>query len=351
MQVKEEVPELHVIGAGSLLEFALTELPTFGVGRIHSLFMYPMTFDEFLTASGEHLLMDQRNKATAENPLSQVLYEKLIYLFRTYILVGGMPEVVASWVRKHDFLHCQEVQEDLLLSYEDDFAKYSKKANPELLRKVLRSVAVQSGSRFVYSAVGDYRSEEIKNALELLTLAGICVPVYKSSANGLPLGAEADGKDRKILLLDSGLMLRLLHFTLDDISNLITLILNGELADLVNKGPMAEMIAGLEIMRYNSTNVREGLYYWRRDSKNSLSEIDYIIPSKGHILPIEVKAGVRGGMKSMWIFMREKNLTRGVRCSLENFGTFEYIDSQDNGASRDVVICPLFAISQLKRLL
>ena len=140
---KENMPGLHVIAAGSLLEFALAELPTFGVGRIHSMFMYPMTFDEFLLANKEDILLEARNAASSQSPLPEPLHEKLVRLLRTYMLVGGMPECVAKWVETHDYLLCQEVQNDILVSYEDDFPKYKKKADVNLLRNILRSAAVK----------------------------------------------------------------------------------------------------------------------------------------------------------------------------------------------------------------
>lgn len=155
---KENLPKLHVIAAGSLLEFALAELPTFGVGRIHSMFMYPMTFDEFLLANKEDLLLEARNGASTLSPLPDALHEKLVNLLRTYMLVGGMPECVAKWVETHDYLLCQEVQDDILVSYEDDFPKYKKKADVNLLRNILRSAAIQATKKFVYSKVGDYKS-------------------------------------------------------------------------------------------------------------------------------------------------------------------------------------------------
>ena len=151
---KEDMPDLHVIAAGSLLEFALETLPTFGVGRIHSMFVYPMTFDEFLRACGETLILEARNSASAEAPLPLPLYEKLVGLFRSYMLVGGMPEVVAKWVATRDYLACQEVQDDIVLTYQDDFPKYRKRVDPTLLRFTLQSVALQIGSKFVYSQVG-----------------------------------------------------------------------------------------------------------------------------------------------------------------------------------------------------
>lgn len=349
---KEDMPALHVIAAGSLLEFALEELPTFGVGRIHSMFMYPMTFDEFLSANGETLLLQMRNEATPSHPLPEALYQKLISLFRTFILIGGMPEVVSKWVTTHNYLACQELQDDLIITYEDDFPKYRKKVDPMLLRQVMRSSAMQIGNKFVYSKVGNgYSTSEVKKGLEMLSLAGILISVTHSNANGLPLGSEANPQYRKILLLDTGLMLRLLNMNLGDITELTTHILTSNISDLINKGAIAEMLAGLELLHYRTPNIRYELFYWVRQAKNSQAEIDYLSNYKTVILPIEVKAGRQGGMKSLWGFMKEKHLTKAVRCSLENFGSFTYVDNDDHGATRSVTICPLFAISQMERLL
>ena len=349
---KEDLPELHVISAGSLLEFVLGELPTFGVGRIHSMFVYPMTFDEFLVANGERLLIETRNQANAEKPLSDPIYQKLIRYFRTYMLVGGMPEVVSKWVESHDYLACQEIQDDLLVTYEDDFPKYSKKVAPSLLRKTLHSAALQATTKFVYSNVGEgYSAKEVKQALELLTLAGILIPVTLTSANGLPLGSEVNPSFQKMLLFDSGLMLRLLNMTTGNESAQTEHILLSSIVDLVNKGPMAELIAGLELLRYRTPNIRHEIFYWVRQAKNSTAEVDYISVHNQTVLPIEVKAGTQGGMKSLWMFMRDKHLKNAVRCSLENFGTFDFIDKEDFDSVRHVQKCPLFAISQLETIL
>lgn len=344
---KEDMPCLHVIAAGSLLEFALAELPTFGVGRIHSMYMYAMTFDEYLEANGETLLLDYKRNASPSQPLPETLHNRLSTLIRSYFLVGGMPEVVGKWVETHDYLQCQEVQDDIISGYEDDFPKYRKKVDPTLLRLTLRSAAVQVTKKFMYSEVGGgYRTEEVKKALEMLLLSGICIQVVRTDANGLPLGSESDLSYRKILILDPGLLLRLLNMSSIDVSRITSEILTGDAADLVNKGPLAEMVAGLEILRYKTPNLRHDLFYWTRISKNSQAEIDYI-EAKGGVLPIEVKAGSKGGMKSLWVFMRDKGLTYAVRCSLENFGRFEYIDSKAADAIRKVDICPIYAISNL----
>ena len=348
---KEDMPELHVIAAGSLLEFALKQLPTFGVGRIHSMFMYPMTFDEFLDANGQQLLIEARNQASVDNPLPEPLHDKLLELLRTYILVGGMPEAVKTWVKYHDFVRCQEVQDDIVVTYEDDFTKYKKNVDPILLRQTLRSAAVQATKKFVYSKVGsDYKTAEVKKSIELLALAGIIHPVIHTDANGLPLGSEEDKSYQKILLIDTGLMLRLLNMSLGDISELTTQILTASAADLVNKGPMAELIVGLEMLHHKSPNIRHDLYYWVRHAKNSQAEVDYISNYLQVVVPIEVKANTQGGMKSLWAFMRDKKLHFAIRCSMENFGKFDYVDNEDNAEVRHVWICPIYAISQMDEM-
>lgn len=346
---KEDMPGLHVIAAGSLLEFALKELPTFGVGRIHSMFMYPMTFDEFLEANGQQLLIEARDKSSIDNPLPEPLHEKLTEFLRTYMLVGGMPEVVKTWVEHHDYVRCQEIQDDIVVTYEDDFPKYKKNVDPILLRQTLRSAAVQATQKFIYSKVGSsYKTAEVKKAVELLVLAGLLHPVTHTDANGLPLGSEEDKSYQKMLLLDTGLLLRLLNMSLGDISELTAQILTASAANLVNKGPMAELVVGLEMLHHKSPNVRHELYYWVRHAKNSQAEVDYISSHLQVVVPVEVKADTQGGMKSLWSFMRDKKLRYAIRCSMENFGKFNYIDNEDNTEVRHVRICPIYAISMIE---
>ena len=344
---KEDYPELHVIAAGSLLEFALQSLPTFGVGRIHSVFMYPMTFDEFLVAMDMGGLLAMRREATVTHPLDAPFHDKLVNLFRTYLIVGGMPEAVATWRETTDFLKCQQVHQDIILTYEDDFNKYGRRVNPELLRLTLHGVCHQIGQKLTFSRISEgYRSAQIREALNLLTLAGLVIPVVATSANGVPLDAESDEKRAKYLFLDSGLLLAILHLDGQLGHDLIKLIMTATPQDLINKGSITEMVAGLEISRYKSPVMRPRLFYWEKTG-NSIAEIDYLSIRSMKVLPIEIKAGTQGGMKSLWIFMREKHLNNAVRCSLENFGAFDYIDHDDDNAIRHVDICPLYALSQL----
>lgn len=351
---KEDLPELHVIAAGSLLEFALEDIPTYGVARIHSMFMFPMTFDEFLEANGETLLLDERRKASEDYPLPEGLYNKLVALFRTYLLVGGMPESVAKWVETGDYIQCQEVQDDIVLGYDTDFAKYKRKIEPELLRQTLKSVVRQMGNnRFKAGDVSGYKSKDILRALDALSKAGLIVPVTHTDGHGLPLGGEEDRDCRKYLLLDTGLFLRMQDISMNNMAQNATFILTSTASELVNKGPLAEMIAGLEFLRYKDPGIKHELHYWLRQAKNAIAEVDYLTSRNNTILPIEVKADTQGGMKSLWSFMHDRSLTHAVRCSMENFGSFEYVDKKQNNSDseativRKIKICPLYAISQM----
>jgi predicted AAA+ superfamily ATPase len=335
----EDYSELHVVAAGSLLEFALREIPTFGVGRIRSLFIYPMTFDEFLSATGNSGLLNEKKQCSPLRPLHSVFHEKLTELFRTYLIIGGMPEAVSTWVSTGDYLKCRQVQDEIILSYEDDFSKYKVRVDTTLLRIVMRGVAHHVGEKMVYSHISrEYRSAQIKDALELLRLAGLVTPVIHTAANGIPLGAEANDSYVKYLYVDSGLLLRLLHMDLGNAAATTEQILIGNATELVNKGHLAEMVAGLELLRYRSPMQRHELYFWIRTEKNSMAEVDYLVMRQMKILPIEVKAGVRGGMKSLFSFMTDKQIEVGVRVSLENFGTFENKD-------KHIEIYPLYALS------
>lgn len=347
---KEDYPGLHVIAAGSLLEFTLQELPTYGVGRIHTLFMYPMTFDEFLRANDENGLIDMKGQADSRHPLDDAFHEKLVEYFRIYLLVGGMPEAVLAWIKTHDFNQCSRVQEDIILTYDDDFSKYKKRVSPDLLRTTMRGICHQSGEKIIFKQISaDYRSSQIREAVRLLTLAGLTTPVVATSGNGIPLDAEANEKNMKILFLDSGLLLTVLQLEGNLAQHLIEQIMTGNPQELVNKGGLVEMVAGLEILRNKPCVQRQRMFYWEK-SGNSIAEIDYLDIFNLKVTPIEIKSGTQGGMKSLWLFMREKHLTEAIRCSFENFGEFCYTDSQADNAVRHITIVPLYALENLQKM-
>ena len=325
----EKLPDLHIIAAGSLLEFALEEIPSFGVGRIQSVFMYPLTFQEFLEAIHPSL-PPIIEKSNSNNPLPANLHTTAVDYFKTYQVIGGMPEVVAEFIDSGDFLKCNQLLDNLIQSFQADFAKYRKHVPTGTLRNIFHSIAIQAGGKFIYQhAAPELDIKTIKPALELILLAGLVYKVPHTNATGMPLGSQINPRKFKILPLDSGIYQRLLGLQLGDY------LLQNHI-QLINKGNLAEITAGIQLMHHQLPTSQAQLFYWHRESKSSNAEIDYVIQQRDSIVPVEVKAGTKGQMQSMFLFLKEKKLTRGIRLSLENFG---HIDSID--------IVPLYAIKSV----
>jgi predicted AAA+ superfamily ATPase len=324
----EKYPELHVIAAGSLLEFALAEIPSYGVGRIRSLFVYPLSFDEYLTGIGEHLLLEAKKKATIENPVPIPIHQKLLTHFKRFLIIGGMPEVVSSYVNHNHINECGQVLDDLITSLKADFAKYKKQVPFLRISEVFDAIIQQSGNKFVYAkAATEANNKQVKEAVDLLIMAGLVIPVTHTAANGLPLGAETNPKKRKMLLLDTGIFQRLLGLNISE-------VLFEDDFDLINKGAIAEQYVGLELLKAFSCYRQENLYFWHREAKNSNAEVDYVIQKNEHIIPIEVKSGKKGSMQSLFLFLSEKEIPSGIRFSLENYSSYEKIQ-----------VFPLYAVS------
>lgn len=342
---KEDYPEIHLAAAGSLLEFTLKELPNFGVGRITTLMMYPFSFDEFLNAQGKEGLRKAILEGDPDHPVLNVMHDEIVRHYRTFLIIGGMPASVAAWIQTGDYTVCMEEQNDIQMSYYLDFAKYAKKVDPQLLRDTLQSVILQTGNKFVFSRVeGSYKSAEVKKALDLLCDAGIVKEIRCSRGNGLPLGADVKENFNKYIYIDTGLMLRIMDLDLGGSRELRSAILTESVVDLVNKGSLAEMSVGLELMKKPNCGIPRELFYWENTDNGASSEIDYLLAYNLKVLPVEVKANTSGKMKSLRYFMEKKHLTYAIRCSLENFGS---ILLESNGIERRIDIIPVYAINRL----
>jgi uncharacterized protein len=329
----EKLPTLHLISAGSLLEFALEQLPSFGVGRVRSVFMYPLSFDEFLGSLGEQKLVELKRKSNSKNPLPLPFHHKLIDYFKKFLIIGGMPEAVSVYASGGSFLDVQSILDDLLISIKADFAKYKQKVPSTRITEVFESIIHQNGGKFIYTKAATQTSlSQIKGAVQLLFMAGLVIPITHSSANGVPLGAEIDEKKRKYILFDTGLYQRFLDLNAGQ-------ILAQDDFDSINKGAIAEMYVGLEYLKYGSPFQHENLYYWHRENANSNAEVDYVISQNQQVIPIEIKASKKGAMQSLFQFMKEKNSPKGIRISLENFTEIPPIE-----------VTPLYAISTIRYL-
>jgi uncharacterized protein len=315
----EKMPTLHIVAAGSLLEFALSEIPSFGVGRIRSLFMYPFSFNEFLRASKEVTLLKQLEQANPEHEIPELLHQKLTVYLKKFLVIGGMPEAVSHYVTNGSMLEIQRVLDDLVVSIEVDFAKYKAKVPTERIREVFNAVVSQVGKKFSYSYTNaTLNHNQIKQALELLILAGLIFPVTHSASNGIPLGAELNAKKKKFLIFDTGIFQRILGLNVGD-------IFMEDDFDVINKGNIAEMFVGLELIKNYSPYQQLELFYWQREATNSQAEVDYVIQKQTRIIPVEVKSGTKGAMQSLYLFLKEKNVESGIRISLENFSTMDRV--------------------------
>lgn len=326
----EKMPNLHLIAAGSLLEFALSEIPSFGVGRVRSIFMYPLSFEEFLLANKENSLVEAMSKATTQVSFPEIFHKKLKDYLKRFLIIGGMPEAVKAYVSNGDMLEVQRVLDDLLLSIQADFAKYKIRVSPTRIREVFDAVVLQVGNKFSYSYPhATLNNVQIKEALILLEMAGLVYFVTHSASNGIPLGAEINSKKRKILLFDTGMFQRIQGL------NIAQLLIQDDF-ESINKGNIAELHVGLELIKNSSCYEKTQLYFWQREAKNSQAEVDYVIQKQDKIVPIEVKAGTKGSMQSLYLFLEEKKIDFGIRLSLENFSEMEKIK-----------IIPLYAVGNV----
>lgn len=303
----EDMPELHVLAAGSLLEFELRKI-SLPVGRIQFLHVYPLSFSEYLTASGRNDLREmlfENNRMPLSDPIDQLLKEHV----RIYTITGGMPQVIQAYLDTKDLKECQNIQSDILLTYRKDFSKYAKKHQIKYLEKLFTALPLQTGRKFKYAAVdSQIKSAILSDALDMLCFSGVARKIHHSSSNGIPLCAETNLKKFKVVFFDTGLMLNLLHF------DFRPLLLNPDIS-LINNGTVAEQFVAQELVAYTNPRTEHHLFYWHREAKSSNAEVDFVIEHDNRIVPLEVKSGQTGSMKSMKMFMELKKSDYGIKIS------------------------------------
>ncbi|MBU2431922.1 MAG: DUF4143 domain-containing protein, partial [Proteobacteria bacterium] len=344
---KEELGNLPVIAAGSLLEFTLNEFQfSMPVGRISYFFLEPFSFFEFLHATGNKLLLKKLKSFSFDDSIPDSIHEKCLNLYHDYCLVGGMPEPLQTWIDTGKLEECIKTQQDLLATFRDDFHKYGGRFDPKLLYKLSVSVARQLGNKFVYSRVDSLaKAMMIKKCISLMSDARVFSKVCHTSGNGLPLGAETNDKFFKMLFIDIGLVsaqLGLSRMSHDQARDMT----------LKNKGGLAEQFVGQQI-RSSCTPLSEPfLFYWQRTSGRQ-GEIDYIVQEGSRIIPIEIKSGTAGSMKSLHLFMADKHLDLAVRFN-SNLPTIEKIvvkTTQGDPVSYTLMSVPLYLAEKIHELL
>ncbi|MFH0967016.1 MAG: AAA family ATPase [Methanobacteriota archaeon] len=302
---KENRPDLFIIGAGSLLEFAFLSDMRMPVGRIQFLNLYPLSFYEFLLAIGEDQMVIWLRTVELGMEIPSAVHEKILSLLRRYLILGGMPEVIASFSGDLDLLQASYIQDALIETFKRDFGKYSRSIGSPYLHKVFDAIPRMVGDQIKFVNIDrDSRSRDLKLAMELLTLARVITRISCTDASGLPLGSSLSNR-QKYLFLDVGLMQHICGIEAD-------ILKKAEIIQ-INRGSVAEQYVGQELLANADPNLSTDLFFWARDKPGSSSEVDYCIARGSRIYPVEVKSGKTGRLRSLRVFLEEKESPFGIR--------------------------------------
>lgn len=346
----EDRPQLPVVAAGSLLEFVLAD-HTFSmpVGRVRFMNLDPMSFEEFLLAAKEDILLQRLQTFSLAEGIDSTAHMRLTELFRTYAYVGGMPEAVAAWIASGSPLRVREVHDSLIDTYKADFAKYGLKRDLQDLHILFDKATRSVGKKVKYSALmQDEQSRTVRRLLDLLVGARLFYKIFHSDCQGLPLRAGIDDKVFKLLMLDVGLFNAVRRFEWNGLDEeLIT--------DVAHRGALAEQLVGQELNASDLARADSELVYWLRDKRGSNAEIDYVVAHQGKIIPIEVKSGESGTLKSLFIFADAHDSPLVVRLDLNPPSTQVVTHSINNAKSTvvkvNLISLPLYASAQVDRIL
>jgi predicted AAA+ superfamily ATPase len=330
---KELMGDLHVIAAGSLLEFALIDKQiSFPVGRVQSIYMRPLSFLEFLKVMNEEQLIQFIIDFEWTIEVGRAVHERFMELVNIYFFIGGMPGAIAKYQATGSLQDCQNYLMTLIDLYRSDMAKYATKTQYRYLQILFDRAPESVGLRFKYAFIDpDVKSRDLQTALDQLTWAGLLNPVLATSAGGMPLQSQVKSKVQKLLYLDIGMLQTALKTD--------PLLFFREDLTLIHSGALAEQFVGQEFIAYANPHDRTQLHFWEREKTGSAAEVDYVMPLGPHIIPIEVKAGPTGKLRSLNIFLEEKKSPFGLK-----------VCSDLPRKSPSIVTLPFYLLSQWQRL-
>lgn len=288
----EETPQMAVIAAGSMLESLFNPDISFPVGRVEYRVIQPVSFPEFLGALGERTALDQLTQI----PMADFAAEKLMQLFRIYCLTGGMPEVVARYSEQRDLTALGKVFDSLLMSYIEDVEKYAdSSAQANYIRHAMRASFAEAGKRIKFEGFGNsnYKSREMGEALRALEKALLIRLIFPQTGARLPMAPDLR-KSPRLQVLDTGMLNYFAGIQKD--------ILGTEDLHSVYQGTMIEHMVGQELLAIQH-NALNSLNFWVRDKGSSQAEVDYLYSHDGKLVPVEVKSGATGHLRSLHLYM------------------------------------------------
>ena len=325
---KEKLPNMHVIAAGSLLEFAIRDEDfSFPVGRVQFARLYPLSFEEYLEACEETALKELLHTFTSNSQIPPSIHHHLLDRVKEYFIIGGMPSSILAFLKTQSYLEVQYAQKSLWDAFESDFGKYAKMSQHRHLKKIFESAPRLLGDHVKYSRIDPELpnpARDIKRAIELLELAGLLQTISATSAGSLPLLSGLKENIFKFLFLDIGLVEQFMNIE-PQYPGIMT-------------GPLAEQFVGQELIATADPLLDVKLFFWTRESGSA--EVDYLFPYHGVIYPIEVKAGKSGKLKSLHLFIQEKKVPFGIKISQEPLSW-----------NKNVLSVPFYLTSHLSRLI
>jgi predicted AAA+ superfamily ATPase len=334
----EQEPGIFVVAAGSMLETLFDKSVSFPVGRVEYKVLRPVSFPEFLSAMNETAALEQLQQV----PVAAFAHQKLLTLFHTYALIGGMPEAVQHYATNQDLAALSPIYDSLLTSYMDDAEKYAKsETQMQLIRHAIRSSFAQAGKRIKFQGFGNsnYGSREMGEALRTLQKALLLYLVYPDTGFTLPLLPDLK-KSPRLHVLDTGLM--------NYFAGIQREILNTDDLSKVYQGSMIEHLVGQELLAFQHQSL-SALHFWTREKKTSVAEVDYVFPFEDKLIPIEVKSGREGSLKSLHLFMDEAPHDIAVRFYSGSYSITKA--TSPGGRNFNLMSVPYYAVSQLEKYL
>lgn len=306
----EDRPDLPVIAAGSLLEFALQEMQaSMPVGRIEFFHLGPVSFEEYLLAAEGDFVLQTFRSWNLGDPWPATLHHRLSSRLREYLAVGGMPEAAEVFLQDGNFSDVASVHRSIVETYREDFSKYALGSQTKKVRRIFDAAPGFLGQKIRWSRINpDWKSVDQRKAFDQLARAGILIPVHHSDGTGLPLDATRDEGVFKLLHLDVGLV----QNALGGFALTMEQFLEGR---FVNEGPLAEQFVGQQL-RFDPQGSRPELHYWLREGKSGNAEVDFLTAVQGKVIPVEVKSGAAGSMRSLHQFMEQRGGGTAVRFDL-----------------------------------
>ncbi len=291
----EEMPELHIIAAGSLLEFALSKI-SFPVGRVQFLNMYPCTFYEFLCAVDKNIIASKLLEPITKLP--EAIHNALLAEMRNYFFIGGMPEAIAAYIGSGSMLDAFDVQTEIVDAYRQDFSKYAPRVDKQCLNMVLNSVSEMVGEQIKYSRLAEgFSNPTMHKAFDLLENARVIRKIRSISHVGFPLGIGCSDKRFKAAVLDIGLMQKLAHVAISSELRHTDLL-------AMFRGKLAEQFVAQELLASQDGDI----FYWSKGNRSGAAEVDFVIERNNEIMPIEVKSGKGGSLRSMHIMLNNYDI-------------------------------------------